>query len=55
MTARQINLLIKNLAKHKKITTITVTHDMKSVYEFADHVAFLKNGEIDWYGNAKNK
>ena len=51
--ARQINLLIKNLVKHKKITTITVTHDMESVYEFADYVAFLKNGEIDWYGNAK--
>ncbi len=51
--ARQINLLIKNLVKNNKITTITVTHDMDSVYEFADYVAFLKNGVIEWYGDAK--
>ena len=51
--ARQINLLIKNLVRRKKITTITVTHDMESVYEFADYVAFLKNGIIEWYGKAK--
>ncbi len=51
--AKQINLLIKSLVRKKKITTITVTHDMDSVYEFADHVAFLKNGIIEWYGDAK--
>ena len=51
--ARQINLLIKNLVKKNKITTITVTHDMDSVYEFADYVAFLKNGIIEWYGKAR--
>ena len=26
---------------------------MESVYEFADYVAFLKDGKIEWYGNAK--
>ena len=51
--ARQINLLIKKLVKQKKITTITVTHDMDSVYEFADYVAYIENGRIAWYGNAK--
>ncbi len=51
--ARQINLLIKDLVRKNKITTITVTHDMESVHEFADYVAFLRNGKIDWYGNAK--
>ncbi len=51
--ARQINILIKELVRKKKITTITVTHDMDSVYEFADQVAFLKNGSIEWYGEAK--
>ena len=50
---RQINLLIKSLVKKNKITTVTVTHDMESVYEFADNVAFLKNGKIEWYGSAK--
>ncbi len=50
--ARQINLLIKSLVRKKRITTISVTHDMESVYEFADFVAFLKNGIIEWYGEA---
>ncbi len=50
--ARQINLLIKNLVKEKKVTTITVTHDMESVYEFADNTAFIKQGKIIWYGNS---
>ena len=48
--SRQINLLIKRLVKENKITTITVTHDMESVYEFADAVAFIKDGKINWYG-----
>ena len=51
--ARQINSLIKDLVKKSKITTITVTHDMESVYEFADYVAFLKKGIIEWYGKAR--
>ena len=51
--ARQINILIKDLVRRKKITTITVTHDMESVYEFADYVAFLNEGIIEWYGEAK--
>ena len=52
--ARQINILIKNLVKEQKLTTITVTHDMESVYEFADKAAFIKHGKILWYGYAKD-
>tara|TARA_A100001015_G_scaffold318459_1_gene438414 strand:+ start:47 stop:529 length:483 start_codon:yes stop_codon:yes gene_type:complete len=52
--SKQINILIKNLVKEKKLTTITVTHDMDSVYEFADKTAFIKNGEIQWYGYARD-
>ena len=52
--SKQINILIKNLVKEKKLTTITVTHDMDSVYEFADKTAFIKNGGIQWYGYAKD-
>ena len=51
--ARQINVLIKNLVRQKKITTITVTHDMESVYEFADFAAFISGGKINWDGDAK--
>ena len=48
-----INSLIKKLVKEKKITTITVTHDMQSVYEFSDYTAFIEKGSISWYGKSK--
>ena len=52
--SKQINLIIKKLVKQKKITTITVTHDMNSVYQFSDYTAFIKNGVISWYGKSKD-
>ena len=52
--AKQINLLIKGVVKKKKITTITVTHDMDSVYEYSDYTAFIKEGRIKWYGQSKS-
>ena len=51
--ADQINKLIRGLVIKKKLTTITITHDMKSVYEYADKVAFIRNGKIEWYGQVK--
>ena len=51
--ADQINKLIRDLVIEKKLTTITITHDMKSVYEYADKVAFIRNGKIEWYGQVK--
>ena len=51
---KQINILIKEIVKKKKITTITVTHDMESVYEFSDYTAFIKKGKISWYGRSKD-
>ena len=51
---KQINILIKEIVKKKKITTITVTHDMESVYEFSDYTAFIKKGKISWYGKSKD-
>ena len=51
---KQINTLINELVKKKKITTITVTHDMDSVYEFSDYTAFIKKGKISWYGKSKD-
>ena len=49
---KQINSLIKKFFKEKKITTITVTHDMQSVYEFSDYTAFIEKGSISWYGKS---
>ena len=48
----QINILIKKLVKQNEITTITITHDMRSVYQFSDYTAFIKNGTISWYGKS---
>ena len=48
--AYQINKLLKKLVVDYKLTTITITHDMESVYEFADKVAFIDQGSISWYG-----
>ena len=50
--SKQINFLIKKLVNEKKITTVTVTHDMQSVYEFSDYTAFIENGSISWYGKS---
>ena len=50
--SKQINFLIKKLVKEKKITTITVTHDMQSVYEFSDYTAFIEKVSISWYGKS---
>ena len=53
LLSNQINILIRDIVKKKKITAITITHDMTSVNEYGEKVAFLKNGKIEWYGNAK--
>ena len=47
----QINKLLKKLVIDNKLTTITITHDMSSVYEYADKVAFIRDGNINWYGD----
>lgn len=53
LLSNQINILIRDIVKKKRITAITITHDMSSVNEYGEKVAFLKNGKIEWYGNAK--
>jgi phospholipid/cholesterol/gamma-HCH transport system ATP-binding protein len=46
ITADGINELIKNLHDKLKVTSIVVTHDMKSAYKVADRIAMLYNGKI---------
>ena len=53
LISNQINILVKSIVEKKKITAVTITHDMTSVNEYGEKVAFLKNGKIEWYGNAK--
>lgn len=41
-----INDLIKELHDKLQVTSIAVTHDMKSAYKIADKIAMLYNGKI---------
>lgn len=46
ITADSINRLIKSLHDKLKVTSIVVTHDMKSAYFVADRIAMLYQGKI---------
>ncbi len=45
-----INRLIKRLKERYGVTSIVVTHDMKSAFDVGDHVAYLHGGRIYFYG-----
>jgi phospholipid/cholesterol/gamma-HCH transport system ATP-binding protein len=47
------DLIIKN-SKELGATTISITHDMNSARKIADKIAMLYEGQIIWYGNAKD-
>lgn len=49
-TSEEINQLIISMAQDLNITSIVVTHDIHSVLEVADRVAFLNNQRLAWYG-----
>lgn len=53
ITADSINELITNLHDKLKITSIVVTHDMKSAYRVADRIAMLYQGKIIAEGTAE--
>ena len=50
IVADVIDQMILRLQKRFKITSVVVTHDMKSVFKIATRVAFLKGGLIHFLG-----
>lgn len=46
ITADSINELIKTLHDKLKVTSVVVTHDMKSAYRVADKISMLYQGKI---------
>jgi len=46
ITAGEINELIRELQNERKISSVVVTHDMRSVKHVADRVAMLHEGNI---------
>lgn len=53
ITADSINELIRGLHDKLEVTSIVVTHDMKSAYRIADRIAMLYHGKIIAEGSAQ--
>ena len=53
ITSDSINHLIRRLQKRLQVTSVVVTHDMKTAFHTADHIAFLHEGRIYFYGDPK--
>lgn len=49
-TSNTINDLINDLAERLNVTSVVITHDMHSVLEVADRVAFLHGQNLEWMG-----
>ena len=45
-----INQLIRRLQERYHVTSVVVTHDMKSAFHIGDHIAYLHEGRIYFYG-----
>lgn len=51
VTSRLIDELIKEITLEYKITTIINSHDMKSVFDMADNILFIKKGYKEFEGS----
>src|SRR6184192_751057 len=50
VVADSINRLIHRLQQRFGMTSVVVTHDMKSAFDVANHIAYLHEGRIYFYG-----
>ncbi|UCE25946.1 MAG: ABC transporter ATP-binding protein [Candidatus Zixiibacteriota bacterium] len=50
ITADMINELIVHLREKLQVTSVAVTHDMKSAFQIADRIVMLHNGKIEFEG-----
>ena len=53
-TAIIIDNLIQEITQEYNITTVVNTHDMNSVMEIGDNIAFISKGELAWSGDKKS-
>jgi phospholipid/cholesterol/gamma-HCH transport system ATP-binding protein len=52
-TSLVIDNLIKEITEEYQMTTVVITHDMNSVMEIGDRIAFIYKGEKAWEGTNK--
>ena len=50
ITSDTINRLIRRMQKVLGVTSVVVTHDIRSMFHVADRVAFLYRGSMAWVG-----
>lgn len=50
ITSRVIDALIQEITEEYDITTIINTHDMKSLFDMGDNIAFIYKGQKWWEG-----
>ena len=53
VVADSINRLIHRLQKRFGMTSVVVTHDMKSAFDVADRIAYLHQGHIYFHGTPR--
>jgi len=53
-TSILIDNLIQEITKEYNITTVVNTHDMNSVMQIGENIAFIYKGEIWWKGNKED-
>ena len=53
ITGDLIDDLIKNNVAKLGVSTITITHDMSSVFKYANRVILINKNKIDWSGKPK--
>lgn len=47
ITARSVDKLIGSSAAKGRVTSLMISHDLKSVYDIADYVSLLRDGKIE--------
>lgn len=54
LTSIVIDKLIMEITHEYNITTVVNTHDMNSVMEIGENIAFINQGRLWWQGNKHN-
>jgi phospholipid/cholesterol/gamma-HCH transport system ATP-binding protein len=53
-TSLVIDALIQEITEEYNTVTVVNTHDMNSVLEIGDHIAFIYQGKLIWTGDSKS-